>query len=153
METNVPAVATCYPVGNTGLRALAERHNPESILSRDEIYLRDPYAPGAEIKRTNTSSLTFSLLANNEISDTLAVKDPESRSLRSQAKFNAMLQMAHTFWPVARSTFRRLAVMQKRDNGISQNITPDMGIVIQKPSRKIDKPKNNKITPPRPGGR
>jgi hypothetical protein len=48
----------------------------------------------------------------------------------------------------------RLAITPKRDDGWSQNISPDMGIVISKPTRKPEGPKQSpKKTPPTPGGK
>lgn len=150
MEKRRPSVKQAFPVGDAGVRPLPDYFDVQRLIEEDSVILYNPFVTGLTIKKELTSSLTYTKLASAFIIDSMELDDPESRSIKAQNQHNTLHHISNVFWPVAVSTFQRQAVVPKRDDGWKKNITPDMGLVVSPPKRKIKTPKlTQKPSPPK----
>jgi hypothetical protein len=154
MEQQRPSVKVAFPVGETGLSPLPEYLDAERISKREHFLIINPFNPGMAITRVPAESLTFETLSGGFIVDRQDMINKENRGPLAIKKQQQLSQISEDFWPVAAQTFHRLLVMPKRDHGIEPNITPQMGLTVAPPKRKIDSPKvTRKLGPPTAGGR
>ncbi len=154
MEYDRPKVDYVYHIGEGGLKAVPAHLDATKISEREEFYIYNPFDPGLSVKMFQAGSLTYALLATGILVDTPEMVEKLGRGHDSLERQQNIAIMAENFWPVAAATFNRLLKMPKRDNGIHPNISPDMGLTVAPPKRKIDGPKNTrKPGPPTPGGR
>lgn len=153
MKLNRPAVKSAFPVGNEGLLPVPDYLDINSILERDEIYLYNPFQSGLSIKVESPQTLNYVKVSQGFIVDSPTHNETEDRSIDQQNKFRTLHQTSNTFWDVAVATFMRLAVTPKRDDGWKQDISPDMSLVISKPTRKPSTPKNTMKLKPKTSGR
>ena len=141
MKVSRPAVKTAFPIGDHGLLPVPNYLKIYNLLNREQIFLYNPFDSGLSVKVESPQSLTFAKVADGIIVDDQLKSEPESKSRARQEQFRLLHETSHTYWDVAVATFMRLAVTPKRDDGWKQNISPDMGLVIDKPTRKPDTPK------------
>jgi hypothetical protein len=154
MEVKRPVVKSAFPVGDSGLRPVPKSLNAYDVLNNEEIWLRDPFRSGPDHTLETPGSITYAKLATGCIVESNETSDPEPKSRDNQEIMRVLHVVSNTFWPTFQSTYHRMASMPKHDDGWRQQITPDLGIVVTKPKRKIEGPKNTrKRPPPKPGGK
>jgi hypothetical protein len=152
MEFDRPAVKFASPVGDHKLMAVPASLDVNALLSQEEILLFDPFKPGMSIKKEPMMTLNFSKLASGIIVESVEQKEEMTKSARYQTMMNNLHAVSNAFWPANVSILIRLLSLPKRDNGRNLDISPDMGLVVQKPKQKPEGPKNTKKPgPPKPG--
>lgn len=144
-----------FPVGNMGLIPVPPELSMKDYLeSRDVVYLYNPFGHGLATKAVPLAGLTY-----RELSQAFIVDKPDFRELNSKGKENLekyqhLSNTAKIFWGVFVSVTRRILTTPKREQDRKMDITPDMGLVLQKPKRKIEGPQLvRRPGPPKPGGR
>lgn len=143
-----------FPVGNTGLNPVpAELAIADYLESRESVYLYNPFAPGMSVRSVPLSSLTYREIAQSYIVETPHIREINSKGRDGIERYNHLKQASQVFWDVFVSVTRRILSTPKRDQDRKMDITPDMGLVIQKPKRKIEGPKMvHRPGPPKPAG-
>ena len=148
-----PSVKAVYPVGDLGLISVPEHLDPYNMLNEQEIYVRDPFSPGMTLRRMPLNEVTFKIGATHFFSKDGHELGADWKGPEERQKRQLLYNFSIAFWPVAAATFQRLLSVPKRDHGLNPNITPDMGLVVSPPKRKIDGPKvKPRPGPPTPGG-
>lgn len=154
MDYNIPKVAEIYPVGDNGLKPVPEYLKINKLFDRPELHLYNPFDSGLSIKTVPLQKVTFKMIAQSIILDEPELIERSNRGGENLEMFNQIGSMGNSLWPAASEIYRRLIGMPKRDDGSRLNITPDIGIIVNKPKRKIDSPKMvNRPAPPSAGGR
>jgi hypothetical protein len=154
MEFDRPAVKEVFPMGDNGLHLLPEYLDAINIIDRQELFLYNSFEPGLSLTRTPTQNITYKLLSNHFIKDSGSLLEKSHSGPEELNKVRLLHQISANFWPAAAAYFSRAVKAPKRDNGPNMNVTPDMGITVSPPKRKIDGPKNTQRPgPPTPGGR
>lgn len=148
-------VAAIFPVGRMGVIPVPAHLDIKTYLeSRDVVYLYNPFVSGLTTKSVPISSLSYRDLSQSVVVDAPNVREMNSRGADSIKKFSTLSELAKVFWPVFVSVSRRVYSAPKREADRRMEITPDMGLVIQKPKRKIEGPRLvHRPGPPKPGGR
>jgi hypothetical protein len=147
VEQDRPAVKEAFPVGNTGLHALPEHLDAWKLCQREEFHILNPFAPGLSITRVPASSLNYIMLAQGFIVDKVEIIDKDGTGPEARYRHGVLNRVGEDFWPVAAATFSRLLRIPKRDNGLHPSVSPDMGLKVAPPKRKIDSPQKTR----RPG--
>lgn len=154
MEFERPTVKAAFPIGDSGLVPVPKSHNISELRNQEALYLYNPFEIGLAIKREYLSAVNFTKLANAFIVDGPHMIEVAPRSREAQRMQRALHLSAHTIWPVAVNIFTRQIQTPKRDMDLRLDITPDMGLVVSPPNRKIEGPKNTRRPgKPKPGGR
>lgn len=148
-------VAAVFPVGRLGVIPVPNHLDIKNFLeTRDSVYLYNPFASGLTTKSVPISSLSYRELSQAVIVDAPNVREMNSRGSDNLNKFSTLNKISKVFWPVFVSVSRRVYSSPKREADRRMEITPDMGLVIQKPKRKIEGPRLvHRPGPPKPGGR
>lgn len=154
MEHNKPKVAEVFPVGNMGLKPVPDRFKINELLEREEFYIYNPFSSGLSITKIPIQKVTYRALSEGFIMDSPEIIENLARGGESLEKFQSLSTMSNSLWPAAAEIFRRLIGTPKRNEGMSMDISPDMGLIVSKPTRKIDSPKQSRRpSPPTSGGR
>ena len=154
MEFSKPKVNEVYPVGDSGLKPVPQFLDAVEITEREELYIYNAFDPGLSIRKVPARSVTYFALASGFILDSPDAIMKLGRGQENLEKRQTLASVSEVFWPVAAATFSRLLKVPKRDNGMNPSITPDMGLVISPPKRKIEGPKNTRRpAPPTSSGR
>ena len=144
-----------FPAGRTGLIPVPKELSIHDYLeSRDHVYLYNPFAPTLTVEKVPMSSLSFRKLAKGYIVESPNIIQRNSRGSEEIARYQHLQKSAEAFWGVFVAVTRRLLLSPKREQDRKLDISPDMGLVIQKPKRKIEGPRLvHRPGPPKPGGR
>lgn len=154
MEYNIPKVADVFPVGSHGVRRVPESLKVNKILQRSELHLYNPFDAGLPIKTVPIQQVTYKDLARSIILDSPELIDKQSKGAESLDLFNQICEMSESLWPASCEILKRLIQTPKRDDGLNLDISPDIGLVVNKPKRKIDSPSlSRRPAPPSAGGR
>ncbi|MBD78087.1 MAG: hypothetical protein CL840_03950 [Crocinitomicaceae bacterium] len=154
MEFERPTVKAAFPIGDSGLVPVPKEHNISELVRQEALYLYNPFETGLAIKREYMSAINFGKLANSFIVDGPDMIEIAPRSREAQRMQRNLHLAANTTWPVSVNIFIRQVQTPKRDMDMRPEITPDMGLVVSPPNRKIEGPKlTRRPGKPKPGGR
>lgn len=144
-----------FPVGSMGVIPVPPELSVKNYIeSREHVYLYNPFAQGLSTRMVPLSSLTYRELSQAFIVEKANVREINSGGRESVERFQNLSKTSKIFWNVFVGATRRMLSTPKRDLDRKMEISPDMGLVISKPKRKIDKPKlTQRPGPPKPAGR
>lgn len=154
MKTHKAKVKLAYPAGDHGLIPVPDELDVMKILSRQDVYLYNPFDTGLSLKKVPLSSLTYEKLTSGFIKSSGDMLVGSGKGPEQQQKQRLLNSVGETFWPVAKGIFSRLLIVPKRNNGLQNKVTPSMGLVLSPPKRKIKAPSlSPRPGPPSPSGR
>lgn len=144
-----------FPVGGLGVVPVPnELCVADYIASRDSVFIYNPFAPTMTVEKVPMSALTYRKLAQGYLVDNPNIIHRNSRGKEEVERYSNLQKSAEAFWGVFVAVTRRLLLVPKRDQDRKMDISPDMGLVIQKPKRKMEGPRLvHRPGPPKPGGR
>lgn len=144
-----------FPAGRMGVLPVPKELSMHDYLfSRDSVYLYNPFATAMTVEKVPLTALNYTKLAEGFIIDNPDIIKRNSRGSEEVDIYRNLQKSAEIFWGVFVAVTSRIMLSPKRDQDRKMNITPDMGLVIQKPKRKIEGPKLiHRPGPPKPGGR
>lgn len=123
------------------VRPLPDDLHIYEIFSKPSLRLYNPFNVGQPFRDVMPVEITFRTLQENRLVMGYEVSNIAlPRSYAEQQKQDDLNDTMNAFWPAAKAVFLKQLTIPKRDMKIKGQDLDDFGLVISKPTRKIDKP-------------